>query len=61
MKFGEFDETVLILMGINAVIWVIDISLMSLYYYKIKLVSCIDNYSKYGKGEYITNTRRFNV
>ncbi len=34
MKFGELNETALFLMGINAVIWAINISLMSLYFIK---------------------------
>ncbi len=34
MKLGVLDEVALILMGINAVIWAIDISLMSLYFIK---------------------------
>ena len=34
MKLGELDETALVLIGVNAVIWAIDISLMSLYFIK---------------------------
>lgn len=34
MKLGELDETALVLIGINAVIWAIDISLMGLYFIK---------------------------
>ncbi len=34
MKLGELDETALILIGINAVIWAINISLVSLYFIK---------------------------
>ena len=34
MKLGELDETALVLIGINAVAWTINISLMSLYFIK---------------------------
>lgn len=34
MKLGELDETALILIGINAVIWAINVSLVSLYFIK---------------------------
>lgn len=34
MKLGELDETALVLMGINAVAWALNIGLMSLYFIK---------------------------
>ncbi|GKV79226.1 hypothetical protein PEC106568_43990 [Pectobacterium carotovorum subsp. carotovorum] len=34
MKLGELDETILILMGINAVMWGVNIGLMSLFFIK---------------------------
>ncbi len=34
MKLGELNETALVLMGINAVAWVINICFMSLYFIK---------------------------
>lgn len=34
MRIGELDETILILMGINAILWGINMGLMSLYLLK---------------------------
>ena len=34
MKLGELDEAALVLIGVNAVAWTINISLMGLYFIK---------------------------